>query len=199
MYYKQYAKVLLLVVALIATAALGYKVYAHLHPPEPVSSMSQHEAQTVHGVNEAAEKADVKLDNTQSKEVVEKIKYIYETHQEPVYIVETVGEKLPAVVEKEKEAVGADFAIVTDPKEPDKEINIEELPAESKVELNQYNIMAYKKVLHQFEIGRDVSSNNVIVGASVSKKVTEDGKYLGIGIQHETVSNKTYIKAIYTW
>lgn len=191
--------IFLFVIMLLAMIALGYEVYAYLHPPEPVSSISQHEAQTIHGVKESAEKADVNLDNSQAKEVVEKVKYIYDTKQEPVYIVETVGDKLPIVVEKEKEAVGADFAIVTDPNEPDKEIKIEELPADTKVELNQYNVQAYKKVLRQVEIGRDISSNNVIIGASVSRKITNDGKYLGIGIQHETTNNKTYVKAIYTW
>lgn len=69
------------------------------------------------------------------------------------------------------------------------------------VELNQYNVQAYKKVLHTVEVSPDIDGGRGVaeVGYSVSHKVSRDGKYLGVGASYNFDSNKAYVKMIYTW
>lgn len=191
-------KYVLPIVGFIVVVILGYFAYKALNPPQEVTSMSQHEAESIGGVQQSAQNADVKIDNEQAKEVVEKVKYIYETKQEPVYIVQTTGEKAPTVVEKEREAVKADFAIVTDKNDPDKEIVLDKLDEDVKVELNQYNVNAYKKVIRQIEVGR-TTDGGMVVGTSIHKKITDDGKYLGVGFDYDTKDKKGMVKLVYSW
>ena len=68
------------------------------------------------------------------------------------------------------------------------------------VELNQYNVQAYKKVLHTVEVSPDIEGRGVAeVGYSVSHKVSRDGKYLGVGASYNFDNDKAYVKMTYTW
>ena len=186
----------ILITAVIAYA--GNKLYHYWHD-KPVTTMSQEEAETPKGVETASQNAGVPVSPTQAKEVAKEIQVIRETEQVPVYVVQSTG----ATVEKDSEKAvkdnHADFAILTDPSNKDKEVDISSIPEDTKVELNQYNVQAYKPVIRQVEVGKSPDGDN-IVGFTISKKVSKDGQYLGVGVDHVFGNdNKTYIKVVYSW
>ena len=186
----------ILITAVIAYA--GNKLYHYWHD-KPVTTMSQEEAETPKGVETASQNAGVPVSPTQAKEVAKEIQVIRETEQVPVYVVQSTG----ATVEKDSEKAvkdnHADFAILTDPSDKDKEVDISSIPEDTKVELNQYNVQAYKPVIRQVEVGKSPDGDN-IVGFTISKKVSKDGQYLGVGVDHVFGNdNKTYIKVVYSW
>lgn len=188
-------------VGILITAVIAYavnEIYHYWHD-KPVTTMSQEEAETPKGVETASQNAGVPISPTQAKEVAGEIQVIRETEQVPVYIVQSTG----ATVEKDSEKAvkdnHADFAILTDPSDKDKEVDISSIPEDTKVELNQYNVQAYKPVIRQVEVGKSPDGDN-IVGFAISKKVSKDGKYLGVGVDHVFGNdNKTYIKVVYSW
>ena len=186
----------ILITAVIAYA--GNKLYHYWHD-KPVTTMSQEEAETPKGVETASQNAGVPVSPTQAKEVAREIQVIRETEQVPVYVVQSTG----ATVEKDSEKAvkdnHADFAILTDPSDKDKEVDISSIPEDTKVELNQYNVQAYKPVIRQVEVGKSPDGDS-IVGFTISKKVSKDGQYLGVGVDHVFGNdNKTYIKVVYSW
>lgn len=186
----------ILITAVVAYA--GNEMYHYWHD-KPVTTMSQEEAETPKGVETASQNAGVPVSPTQAKEVAREIQVIRETEQVPVYIVQSTG----ATVEKDSEKAvkdnHADFAILADPNDKDKEVDISSIPEDTKVELSQYNIQAYKPVIRQVEVGKSPDGDN-IVGFTVSKKVSKDGQYLGVGVDHVFGNdNKTYIKVVYSW
>ena len=188
--------VVMLITAVVAYA--GNKLYHYWHD-KPVTTTSQEEAETPKGVETASQNAGVPVSPTQAKEVAREIQVIRNTEQVPVYIVQSTG----ATVEKDSEKAvkdnHADFAILTDPSDKDKEVDISSIPEDTKVELNQYNVQAYKPVIRQVEVGKSPDGDN-IVGFAISKKVSKDGKYLGVGVDHVFGNdNKTYIKVVYSW
>ena len=69
--------------------------------------------------------------------------------------------------------------------------------------MNQYNVQAYKKVLHTIEIAPDIDAAGVSgineVCYTVSRKITGDGKYIGIGASYNIDDHKTMVKLSYTW
>ena len=188
-------------VGILITAVVVYagnKLYHYWHD-KPVTTMSQEEAETPKGVETASQNAGVPVSPTQAKEVAREIQVIRETEQVPVYVVQSTG----ATVEKDSEKAvkdnHADFAILTDPSDKDKEVDISSIPEDTKVELNQYNVQAYKPVIRQVEVGKSPDGDN-IVGFTISKKVSKDGQYLGVGVDHVFGNdNKTYIKVVYSW
>lgn len=188
-------------VGILITAVVVYagnKLYHYWHD-KPVTTMSQEEAETPKGVETASQNAGVPVSPTQAKEVAREIQVVRETEQVPVYVVQSTG----AMVEKDSEKAvkdnHADFAILTDPSDKDKEVDISSIPEDTKVELNQYNVQAYKPVIRQVEVGKSPYGDN-IVGFTISKKVSKDGQYLGVGVDHVFGNdNKTYIKVVYSW
>lgn len=188
-------------VGILITAVVAYavnEVYHYWHD-KSVTTMSQEEAETPKGVETASQNAGVPISPTQAKEVAREIQVIRETEQVPVYVVQSTG----ATVEKDSEKAvkdnHADFAILTDPSDKDKEVDISSIPEDTKVELNQYNVQAYKPVIRQVEVGKSPDGDN-IVGFTISKKVSKEGKYLGVGVDHVFGNdNKTYIKVVYSW
>lgn len=188
-------------VVMLITAVIAYavnRVYHYWHD-KPVTTMSQEEAETPRGVETASQNAGVPVSPTQAKEVAREIQVIRETEQVPVYVVQSTG----ATVEKDSEKAvkdnHADFTILTDPSDKDKEVDISSIPEDTKVELNQYNVQAYKPVIRQVEVGKSPDGDN-IVGFTISKKVSKDGQYLGVGVDHVFGNdNKTYIKVVYSW
>ena len=138
----------ILITAVIAYA--GNKLYHYWHD-KPVTTMSQEEAETPKGVETASQNAGVPVSPTQAKEVAREIQVIRETQKEPVYIVQSTGATVEKDSEKSVKDNHADFAILTDPSDKDKEVDISSIPEDTKVELNQYNVQAYKPVIRQVE------------------------------------------------
>lgn len=159
---------------------------------------SQKEAETVQGIEKAAEAAQTPITVSQAKEVVEKIKYIRENEQTPIYVTQTTAAEAPAKIDEAKEIAKADFAVVTSKDNPNEKINIDKLDPNTPVELNQYNVQAYPKALRQLELGRG-TDGGVLIGASVHKKVSDNGQYLGLGVDYDTERSRLMAKVIYTW
>lgn len=162
---------------------------------EPVTTMSQQQAETPIGVQKAADNAGVTLDAGQAKDVSTAIKEIRVTEKEPVYVIQTTGENAKEESEKAVKQEQADFAIVTAKDDPEKEVSLDELDKDTKVELNQYNIQAFKKNLNTVEY----QPIEKVVGYTHQWKVTDDGRYMGVGIDYDLDDKKVYAKITYTW
>ena len=191
-------------IAYIAAGAVlicaAFLIYRHFHQPEPVTTESQTQAETPAGVTQAANKAQVDISASQAQEAASQIRYIYTNSIIPQYTITTTGDKAQEAADKAQEAAGADFSIITNKSNPTATTDLKTLPASSTVELNQYNVQAYKKILHTIEVVPDIQNKSVDeVGYTVSRKISNDGKYIGIGASYNIDDHKTMVKVSYTW
>ncbi|MCM0759624.1 hypothetical protein M7775_13780 [Sporomusa sphaeroides DSM 2875] len=189
---KRQAAILLGVVLLVAVA--GWLLWQHYNQPEPVTPLSQQQAETPAGVEHAADNAQVKLMQEQLNEAAKEIARL--KNKPPDKVVVTEVKVVEKVVEKEVEKRGANFGIVTDPANPEKPVDLGEiakLPEGTIVNLNQYNVFAYKKIIRGVNVfpaldGGRVKINEVTV--DVSRRITKDGKYIGVVAGYDFEYNK---------
>ena len=168
--------------------------------PKPVTPMTQLQAEASAGVEKAADNAGIKLQRSQAKEAAEEIRYIYEIKKEPAYIVNTTGEKAPAAASEARKEAKADFAIITDRNNPDKQVQLEELKKDQPVELNQYNVQAYKPVIRTVTISPDIEGKKLEqINFSISKKINKKGEYIGVGAGYDIINKRTLLNISYTW
>ena len=167
--------------------------------PQKVTVEPQSEAQTETGVEKAADNAQIPVSREQAQDAAQEIRYIYEHDTKPEYTIITTGGDVEKQAQAAQERAGADFSIVA-PGDGEK-ADVTSISKDKPVELNQYNVQAYKKVLHTVEVSPDIEGGRGIaeVGYSVSRKVSSDGKYLGVGASYNFDSNKAYVKMTYTW
>ena len=197
---KPHKTIILYAVGIILVAVLAVVAWRYTHRPEPVTTETQVQAQTVQGVDRAANNAHVTLTPDQSQQTADRIKYIYTHDVQPVYTITTTGANAEKQAQAAQKAAGADFSIVTDKYNPTKQTDLKTLPASSTVELNQYNVQAYKKILHTIEVVPDIQNKSVDeVGYTVSRKISNDGKYIGVGASYNIDDHKTMVKVSYTW
>lgn len=183
-------KVIGAVVAVVLVAAALFVGCQYFKPkPQPVTPMPQSQVETPQGVQQAAENAKVKMLESQLIEAAEQIAYL--KNKPPDVVVQTVVKEVPAAVEKERVKSKADFAIVTDPAHPDKPVTMGDLPADMPVDLNVYNVHAYKRVIRGVDIYPDWDKVRYgkfgvdEVSIDISKKITKDGKYIGLKAGYE--------------
>ena len=182
-------------IAVIA-AALLFIIDTTLKPaPEPVTTMPQQQAETPAGVEKAASNAHIKLDSGQSKQVSETIREIRVTEKEPVYVIQTTGSKTQEASEKAREREKADFSIVTDKDHQDEAVELDKLDKDTTVNLNQYNIQAYKKQLNTIEY----QPWEKTIGYTHSWKVSKSGRYIGVGADYNTDDGRIMAKITYSW
>lgn len=190
-------------VVVLLIAATGLWLYnRYFKADETIVQESQTTAETPAGVQRAAKKAGVTVDSDQAKAVAKEIKYIYETQKEPVYVVQTTGGKAEAAASDARKEAKADFAIITDKNDPDKQVNLAELKKDKDqpVELNQYNIQAYKPVIRTISITPDLKERGVRqVNFSIARKVTKDGQYVGVGVGYDIVDKRALVNLSYSW
>ena len=200
--HEKMAKYAVVAAAVILSVLLGFYFFDKQHkPPEKETGMSQVQAETEAGINTAAHNAQVPLSATQAKEVVTQIREIHTTEQVPVYVVQSTGSAVSQDVEQAREDTKADFAVVTDLNHPEQEVRLDELDKNAKVELNQYNVQAYKPVIRQVEAGKVAGGDGFMIGSSVSRKITKDGQYLGVGadyIRHDG-EDIAVVKIVYSF
>lgn len=165
------------------------------HTTKPVTTIPQQQAETPAGVEKAASNAHIKLDYGQAKQVSETIKEIRVTEKEPVYIVKTSGDKAQEVSEKVSKQEKADFSIVTDKDHPDEAVELDKLDKDATVNLNQYNIQAYKKQLNTIEY----QPWEKTIGYTHSWKVSKSGRYIGVGVDYDTDDQRVMAKVTYSW
>lgn len=165
------------------------------HTTKPVTTIPQQQAETPAGVEKAADNAYIKLDNGQANQVSETIREIRVTEKEPVYIVQTTGGKIQEASEKAREREKADFSIVTDKDHPDEAVELDKLDKDATVNLNQYNIHAYKKQLNTIEY----QPWEKTIGYTHSWKVSKSGRYIGVGADYNTDDGRIMAKITYSW
>ena len=125
----------------------------------------------------------------------ETIREIRVTEKEPVYIIQTTGDKAQEASEKASKQEKADFSIVTDKGHPDEVVELDKLDENETVNLNQYNIQAYKKQLNTIEY----QPWEKTIGYTHSWKVSKSGKYLGVGADYDIDDKRVLAKVTYSW
>ena len=131
----------------------------------------------------------------QAKEVSTVIREIRVAEKEPVYVIQTTGENAKGESEKAVQQEQADFAIVTDKNNPEQEVSLEDLDKDTKVELNQYNVQAFKKHINTIEY----QPTEKVIGYTHQWKVTDSGRYMGVGADYDIDDRKIYAKITYSW
>lgn len=167
--------------------------------PQKVTVEPQSEAQTETGVEKAADKAQVPVSRQQAQDAAQEIRYIYQHDDPPEYTIITTGGDVEKQAQAAQERAGADFSIVASG--DGEKADVASIGKDKPVELNQYNVQAYKRVLHTVEVSPDIEGGRGIaeVGYSVSRKVSRDGKYLGVGASYNFDNDKAYVKVTYMW
>lgn len=172
-------------------------IYKVLYRPStnPVTPMTQEQAETTQGVKQASENAHVKIDNTQAQEIASTIREIRVVEKAPEYAVHTTGDKAKEASEKAQEVAGADFAIVTNKDNEQEAKPLDELPADTQVTLNQYNVQAYKKHINTIEY----QPTEKVVGYTHQWKISKSGHYMGVGADYDIDDKKVMMKITYSW
>lgn len=192
-YGKRYGPYVVIILVAI------FVLWQYTHQPKPVTYESQIQAETPAGVNEAALNAKIKMQESQLTEAAKQIASLKD--KPPITVTHTIVKEVPGVVERERQSAKTDFVIVTDPKHPTKKVDLGDYKETEPVVLNQYNVQAYKKILRQV----DYAPKNIDdwspkeVGFAISRKITNDGKYIGVAVDHEFDNNKTTAKIRYTF
>ena len=174
---------------------IAFALYHLLKPPETITVMPQEQAETTQGVKQASENAQVKIDNAQAQEIASTIREIRVVEKAPEYAVHTTGDKAQEASEKAQEATGADFAIVTNKDTAQEVKQLDELPADTQVTLNQYNVQAYKKHINTIEY----QPTEKVVGYTHQWKVSKSGHYMGVGAVYDIDDKKVMMKITYSW
>ena len=167
----------------------------HREPPKIETIMPQQQAETPVGVQQASENAHVKLDYGQATQVSEIIKEIRVTEKEPVYVIQTTGNEAKDISENVVKQEKADFAIVTDKDNSEKAVELDKLDKNTTVNLNQYNIKAYKNHINTIEY----YPSEKTVGYTHQWKISKSGKYIGVGIDYDTDDERVMAKVTYSW
>lgn len=165
------------------------------HITKPVTTIPQQQAETPAGVEKAASNAHIKLDSGQTKQVSETIREIRVTEKEPVYIVQTTGDKAQEASEKASKQEKADFSIVTDKDHSDEAVELDKLDKNTTVNLNQYNVQAYKKHINTVEYYPQEKA----IGYTHQWKTSKSGRYMGVGLDYDTDDNRVMAKVTYSW
>lgn len=183
---------------IIATVLfVAFYIYQFFYGPftKSVMPMPQQQAETPAGVEKAASNAHIKLDSGQQKQVSETIREIRVTEKEPVYIIQTTGDKVQEASEKASKQEKADFSIVTDKDHPDEAVELDKLDKNTTVNLNQYNVQAYKKHINTIEYYPAEKA----VGYTHQWKISKSGKYMGVGVDYDTDDGRIMAKVTYSW
>ena len=174
---------------------IAFALYHLLKPPETITVMPQEQAETMQGIKQASENAQVKIDDAQAQEIASTIREIRGVDKAPEYTVQTTGDKAQEASEKAQEVAGADFAIVTNKDNEQEAKPLDELPADTQVTLNQYNVQAYKKHINTIEY----QPTEKVVGYTHQWKVSKSGRYMGVGADYDIDDKKIMMKVTYSW
>lgn len=192
------------IVGLIAVVIVLIAYGCHQDKTQPVViPMSQQQAETSAGVELAAKDAHISLLQSQLMDASRQIAEL--KNKDPEMVIKTKPEYVMVEVEKGVRQSKADFAILTNPSDPDKPAKVDELPANADITLHQYNVHAYRPLLRQIEIAPDWAQIAQAkfkidsVGYGVSKKVSKSGKYLGFKAQYDFDDQEGRLFATYTY
>ena len=197
-------KFILSLILILVVCVAGYFAYQYLHPAQLVTGESQEQAETPAGISLAVHNAKVGLMQDQIDQASKQIALL--KNLPPSIIVKTVPVEVEKVVTQYVKTSGADFAIVTDPANSTKQVDLKAvsaLPATTNISLNQYNVFAYKKIIRDVTVYPSFNGitpngiNEVDIG--VSRKITNSGVYLGAvaGYDFESRKIKAGLRVMY--
>jgi len=155
------------------------------HTVKPVE-MTIEESTDKKEVEKAIEKQGTNVTASQAEQVSTRIEKIVETREVPVKVVETNVERYKEVVKEEAKAAKADAVIIT-PAPDETKIKtaeeVKELPKDTTVRLNQYNIKAYPDNLVSVAA---FSDGDVEVDYQRKVKVFKTDMYIGPAVKVNT-------------
>lgn len=192
-FIKIHKKIILIALILIIVSIGAYFMYKHFHVSKTVTTETQTQAETPAGVENAATNADVSISSNQAKEAASQIKEIAESSEAPVYTISTTAGQAQTVEKEAQESSGADFSIVTDKGSTTTTTDTNKLASSTPVELNQYNVQAYKKTL------QTLTATNQAVTYTVSEKVSKNGHYIGVTTGYNYKDHDCVAGLSYTW
>jgi Tfp pilus assembly protein PilO len=197
-------KIILSLIIFLIVCVIGYFTYLYLHPVQIFTGESQQQAETVQGISLAAHNAYVSMKQSQLNEAAQQIALLKD--KSPDTIIKTTPVDIINAVEKEVEKSDADFSVVTDPQQPDNKVDLKEisrLPARTDVTLNQYNVFAYKKIIRGINVYPRFTGITPTglseVTYDLNRKITNDGKYIGITGGYDFDNKKAKIGLRYTF
>ena len=192
-----------LIIALCLVLVIIFLMYGCGGNKDTVTTETQEQAETPAGVDMAADNANVPLTPDQAKTAAKEIRYIYTHDTKPEYTIATTGAKAADQSEAACKTSGADFAIVTNKQNPEASTDLNAISDATRVELNQYNVQAYKKELHTIEVSPNIDGSGKAgvaeIGYIEQFKSSKDGKYIGLGVSYNIDEHKTMAKIAYTW
>ena len=192
-----------LIIALCLVLVIIFLMYGCGGNKDTVTTETQEQAETPAGVDMAADNANVPLTPDQAKTAAKEIRYIYTHDTKPEYTIATTGAKAADQSEAACKTSGADFAIVTNKQNPEASTDFNAISDATRVELNQYNVQAYKKELHTIEVSPNIDGSGKAgvaeIGYIEQFKISKDGKYIGLGVSYNIDEHKTMAKVTYTW
>lgn len=192
-----------LIIALCLALVIIFLMYGCGGNKDTVTTETQEQAETPAGVDMAADNANVPLTPDQAKTAAKEIRYIYTHDTKPEYTIATTGAKAADQSEAACKTSGADFAIVTNKQNPEASTDLNAISDATRVELNQYNVQAYKKELHTIEVSPNIDGGGKAgvaeIGYIEQFKISKDGKYIGLGVSYNIDEHKTMAKVTYTW
>ena len=112
-----------------------------------------------------------------------------------MYVIQTTGSEAKDISENVVKQEKADFAIVTDKDNSEKAVELDKLDKDTIVNLNQYNIKAYKNHINTIEYYPDEKT----VGYTHQWKISKSGKYMGVGVDYDTDDGRVMAKVTYSW
>ena len=180
-----------IIIVFVLAIVLGFFLYLN-KTGQTVTITSQNEAETPQGIQAAAQKAKIKLLEEQAVETAALIQKLKD--KEPEYMVQTIVKEVAVVSEQERIKNNADFAIITKHDDPDYKFNPDDFDKDDVINLNQYNIKAYKKRI----VGVSYYPNK-FASIDYSKKVSNSGHYLGISVIQDLKENKSYFGVRYSF
>ncbi|WP_432748241.1 hypothetical protein [Pectinatus frisingensis] len=192
-FIKEHKKIILIALILIIVSIGAYLIYGHFHPAKTVTTETQTQAETPAGVENAATNADVSISSDQAKEAASQIKEIAESDEAPSYTISTTAGQAQIAEKEAQESSGADFSIVTDKDSTTTTTDTTKLASSTPVELNQYNVQAYKKAL------QTLTATNQTVTYTVSEKVSKSGHYIGVTTGYNYKDHDCVAGLSYTW
>ena len=187
---------------IVVMLIVGFCLYQR-QVAQPVTVQSQQQAETAQGVKVAADNARVELLESQLKEAAKEIAELKNKPSDKVVVTEV--KEVLKVVEKEQTAAGADFAILTNPNKPGEAVDLKTIPDNTAINLNQYNVLAYKKIIRGLNVYPDwgeVAQGNFKIqeiNADISRKITKDGKYLGISTGYDLKNDEAKLGLRYVF
>ena len=168
---KIYGRILVAVLA-VGLLVVIYHWAADKFRAPPVIDTTQQAAQTVQGVQQAAQQVKIPMGQAQAATIAHAVQQ--SVGKQPDQVVPSTGSEWEKTAERIRKKSGADFTMVTDPRRPN------EKPAVKKdepVNLNVYNIKAFPN--HFEQIGYGLPST-IMVSANwkIAKTKTKEW-YLG--------------------